>query len=159
MKNVEDKYILDTKYTILLKDGIPNKCLRYGEEWRDLAGDKLILTMYQKLRGYEETLKSLLENKETSKNTLQKLSEVFKIEEPFKEAIMYDSDTNEKNFVFAQSYYTQLEAMSVLEDLTLIDCSDLLVREGYVEYNNDEWELKDKQSVRSIAVWIFKIKD
>lgn len=37
----------DGKYTVIFHDSGKSKALRYGEEWRDLTGDGLVLAMLQ----------------------------------------------------------------------------------------------------------------
>lgn len=46
------------KYTVVneLNDGGGLKALRYGEEWRNLAGDNLILAMYHEIERLQERL-------------------------------------------------------------------------------------------------------
>jgi hypothetical protein len=43
--------LCDGKYTVIneLESGGSFRALRYGEEWRDLAGDNLVLAFYQEL--------------------------------------------------------------------------------------------------------------
>lgn len=45
------------KYTVLHKCGLNFRALRYGEEWRDLTGDGLILALVQRIEELEETQK------------------------------------------------------------------------------------------------------
>ena len=43
------------KYTLILEDnGKKFYALRYGEEWRDLIGDNLILAMFYRMKELEE---------------------------------------------------------------------------------------------------------
>lgn len=35
------------------------KALRYGEEWRDLTGDKMVLTMFYRIQELEEEIAKL----------------------------------------------------------------------------------------------------
>ena len=48
----------DGKYTVIneLGKGGGLKALRYGEEWRNLAGDNLILAMFHKIEELQEEL-------------------------------------------------------------------------------------------------------
>ena len=49
--------VYDGKYTVILTDnGKRFRALRYGEEWRDLAGDGLVLAMFQRIQELEEQL-------------------------------------------------------------------------------------------------------
>jgi hypothetical protein len=49
----------DGKYTVLfdLLNGV-SECLRYGEEWRDLRGDKLILAMFDEVVELKQQLEA-----------------------------------------------------------------------------------------------------
>lgn len=51
--------LYDGKYTIIndLENGGGLKALRYGEEWRNLAGDNLILALFQELEEAKENIK------------------------------------------------------------------------------------------------------
>ena len=44
------------KYTVMYDENnqYPMKCLRYGEEWRDLVGDNLIFWLCAKIEELEE---------------------------------------------------------------------------------------------------------
>lgn len=44
------------KYTVQHNNGANLKALRYGEEWRDLTGDGLVLALVQKIEELEECL-------------------------------------------------------------------------------------------------------
>jgi hypothetical protein len=48
--SVEKVDLSEGKYTVILND-MPHefKALRYGEEWRDLTGDGMILSMFFKI--------------------------------------------------------------------------------------------------------------
>ena len=48
----------DGKYTVVneLGEGGGFKALRYGEEWRDLTGDNLVLAMYCEIEELREQL-------------------------------------------------------------------------------------------------------
>jgi hypothetical protein len=57
--NVVDKIVLDGgKYTVVneLNEGGKFYALRYGEEWRSLAGDNLILAMFYKIEQLTERI-------------------------------------------------------------------------------------------------------
>ena len=47
----------DGKYTIIFHDSGSMEALRYGEPWRDLTGDGLVLAMLQEI----DSLKAALE--------------------------------------------------------------------------------------------------
>lgn len=47
---------LDNKYTILFKPGTQFEALRYGEKWRSLVGDGLILALCHEIIRLEEEL-------------------------------------------------------------------------------------------------------
>jgi len=55
---VERVVVGDGKYTIELTPS-PHKfkALRYGEEWRDLTGDGMVLAMFHRIQELEEELK------------------------------------------------------------------------------------------------------
>jgi len=44
------------KYTYIQEDGRGSRALRYGEEWRDLTGDKFVGAMAAKIEELEEKL-------------------------------------------------------------------------------------------------------
>lgn len=46
------------KYTVMYDENnqYPMKCLRYGEEWRDLVGDNLIFWLCAKIEELEEKI-------------------------------------------------------------------------------------------------------
>ena len=46
----------DGKYTIIYNENnqYPIKCLRYGEDWKDLIGDNLIFWLCKKIEELEE---------------------------------------------------------------------------------------------------------
>lgn len=48
--------LLGGKYTVQHDNGVNFKALRYGEEWRDLTGDGLVLALVQRIRELEECL-------------------------------------------------------------------------------------------------------
>ena len=55
--------ICDGKYTLIIDtDTGRAECLRYGEKWRDLVGDKMVLALFDELveaRATEEPKKSV----------------------------------------------------------------------------------------------------
>ena len=56
-KNIGKTIELDNgKYTVMYDENnqYPMKCLRYGEEWRDLVGDNLIFWLCAKIEELEE---------------------------------------------------------------------------------------------------------
>lgn len=54
------------KYTIVYDEtnSFPEKCLRYGEEWRDLVGDNLIFWLCQRIEELEEEIDDMNETLE-----------------------------------------------------------------------------------------------
>ena len=48
--------VLDGKYTIILPQDGGLHALRYGEKWRDLCGDGMVLALAQRIEELEETL-------------------------------------------------------------------------------------------------------
>ena len=58
-KNMGKTIELDNgKYTVMYDENnqYPMKCLRYGEEWRDLVGDNLIFWLCAKIEELEEKI-------------------------------------------------------------------------------------------------------
>ena len=56
-KNMGKTIELDNgKYTVIYDENnqYPMKCLRYGEEWRDLVGDNLIFWLCARIEELEE---------------------------------------------------------------------------------------------------------
>ena len=56
-KNMGKTIELDNgKYAVMYDENnqYPTKCLRYGEEWRDLVGDNLIFWLCAKIEELEE---------------------------------------------------------------------------------------------------------
>lgn len=51
--------VSDNKYTIIFYDDGSLKALRYGEHWRDLTGDGLVLAMLQEIDDLKEQINSL----------------------------------------------------------------------------------------------------
>lgn len=47
---------IDNKYKVIQEADGRLHALRYGEEWRDLCGDNLVLAMAQKIEELEEAL-------------------------------------------------------------------------------------------------------
>lgn len=47
----------DGKYTVSHNNGVGLKALRNGEEWRELSGDGLVLSMVQRIEELEEQVK------------------------------------------------------------------------------------------------------
>jgi hypothetical protein len=55
---MERRIELGGKYTLIFNEATGEfKALRYGEPWRNLAGDKLILTLMYKLQQAEDLLR------------------------------------------------------------------------------------------------------
>jgi photosystem II stability/assembly factor-like uncharacterized protein len=46
--------VADGKYTVSHDNGANLKALRYGEEWRDLVGDGLVLALVQEIERLQE---------------------------------------------------------------------------------------------------------
>ena len=58
-KNMGKTIELDNgKYTVMYDENnqYPMKCLRYGEQWRDLVGDNLIFWLCAKIEELEEKI-------------------------------------------------------------------------------------------------------
>ncbi len=51
--------IADGKYTIHHENGTNLRCLRYGQHWRDLVGDGMVLAMAQEIESLRDELKEL----------------------------------------------------------------------------------------------------
>lgn len=47
------------KYTVVQEPNGSVKALRYGEEWRDLTGDKLVLCLAQEVEALQEKVREL----------------------------------------------------------------------------------------------------
>lgn len=59
-----DIKVNDGKYHILAEEGMKNfRCLRHGEEWRNLCGDGMILALCHRIQDLEYILKILKENR------------------------------------------------------------------------------------------------
>lgn len=56
--------LFDGEYTVVLNETEPYqfKALRYGEEWKSLTGDNLILALVYKIQELEEKLNSNMED-------------------------------------------------------------------------------------------------
>ncbi len=79
----------DGKYTIQMDADGNLRCLRYGQEWRDLTGDKMALAFaqevqnlrekYEQSKGFwENSLRDALRDKDTQINTLTFERDLFK---------------------------------------------------------------------------------
>ena len=57
----KESILLDNEKYEVIFDQTSGKCefhaLRYGEEWRNLTGDNLVLCMFQRIQDLEERLK------------------------------------------------------------------------------------------------------
>lgn len=53
--------VADGKYTVIHDDGTNFRALRYGEPWRDLTGDGLILALVQRIE--DDMTRSEIEDK------------------------------------------------------------------------------------------------
>lgn len=51
--------LLDGKYTVQHDNGTNFKALRYGEEWRDLTGDGLVLALVQRIEELQEEIEDI----------------------------------------------------------------------------------------------------
>ena len=69
-------------YELSHEDGCNLKCTRYGEAWRDLTGDNLVLQMFQRIQELEEYTQEL-DKYERAFNTItdESVDEVLKYEE------------------------------------------------------------------------------
>lgn len=56
------------KYTYVLDDDFRQYALRYGEHWRDLVGDGLVLAMAQRIEDLEEALEELTKTSGSAEN-------------------------------------------------------------------------------------------
>lgn len=54
--------VADGKYTLVMDPG-NFRALRYGEEWRDLCGDGLIMALGHEIETLREMLQAALENR------------------------------------------------------------------------------------------------
>lgn len=51
--------IINEKYMVLHENGTNLRARRYGEDWRDLVGDGLVLAMAQRIEELEDEIKEL----------------------------------------------------------------------------------------------------
>ena len=56
MENQYDITIYDGKYRVIMDDNNRLYALRYGEPWRDLCGDNLILALVQEIANLKQDL-------------------------------------------------------------------------------------------------------
>ena len=69
--------LYDDKYTVILTDnGKRFRALRYGEEWKDLAGNGLVLSMFYRIQELEEENTRLRERLEISPQGDDKIDEL-----------------------------------------------------------------------------------
>lgn len=69
--------LYDGKYTVILTDnGKRFRALRYGEEWKDLAGDGMVLSMFYKIQELEEENKTMKNRLEISPQGDDKIDEL-----------------------------------------------------------------------------------
>ncbi len=54
--------ICDGKYTLIHENGKGLRALRYGEEWRDLTGDGMVLALVQEIESLRDDLAKLEES-------------------------------------------------------------------------------------------------
>ena len=77
MKVEERIDLYDDKYTVILTDnGKRFRALRYGEEWKDLAGNGLVLSMFYRIQELEEENTRLRERLEISPQGDDKIDEL-----------------------------------------------------------------------------------
>lgn len=54
--------LCDGKYTVIYDfETGQSECLRYGEPWRQLCGDKMIMAMFDRIVELEEQIQTLLD--------------------------------------------------------------------------------------------------
>lgn len=58
--------LMDGKYTLEHNNGVGLRCLRYGEYWRDLVGDGMVLALVSEVEDLREKLAKRDAGKETS---------------------------------------------------------------------------------------------
>lgn len=107
--------LYDGKYTIIneLETGGSFRALRYGEEWRNLAGDNLVLALFQELEEAKEEVKKLQQENFT-------MSHVMYSEDCAKERILLENEqlkksrlTPDKNLINAfQSILEAIESIN-----------------------------------------------
>lgn len=52
-------HLQDGKYTVQHENGANFKALRYGEEWRDLTGDGLVLALVQRIEELQHEIEDI----------------------------------------------------------------------------------------------------
>lgn len=52
------KVKITEKYEVVLEDEVPKMILRYGEEWREIIGDKFILACINEIEELREKIKN-----------------------------------------------------------------------------------------------------
>lgn len=67
--------ISDGKYTIIHDNGRDLRALRYGEEWRDLVGDNLVMAMAQEIEDLRERVENAEEQLRRGKRTRNDISD------------------------------------------------------------------------------------
>ena len=65
----------DGRYTIVGIDSGNLHCLRYGEEWRSLAGDKLVYMMAYEIRELRELVERQKETADEDLRYMRKMEE------------------------------------------------------------------------------------
>ncbi len=66
MNNLHMKHVLDDgKYTLILHDSGRLECLRYGELWQVLSGNKLVLSMLTEIDNLKHEVAQLKAEKES----------------------------------------------------------------------------------------------
>lgn len=64
----------DGKYTVVCEEDGALSCLRYDAEWRNLTGDKMVLTLAQEVQSLRETQAVLLGGCKKALKVLQEVS-------------------------------------------------------------------------------------
>jgi hypothetical protein len=60
MSNPTHVTVCDGKYTVIYDfDTGQSECLRYGEPWRDLCGDKMVLALFDEIVELREKVEQL----------------------------------------------------------------------------------------------------
>lgn len=67
---VESIELEDGKYKVCLENGNKLYAERYGDIWRHLTGDKLILAMFNRIKELESQIKSSRDNINISDSSL-----------------------------------------------------------------------------------------
>lgn len=65
----------DGKYTLVHNNGAHFHCLRYGEVWRDLVGDGMVLALVQRIEELEEQVAELKQDLQVANDGLNELGE------------------------------------------------------------------------------------